>query len=108
MIREIQKEVESLLEQDKERTNNQIFLLMAQKAGYNTGQDICNAMWRDELPFSFESVTRAIRKAREEREELRDIGYKKRVTKLEPKVRQEMVTPYDDYDTQKIKQGTLL
>jgi len=107
VIREIQKEIEVFLSKDKEYTNNQIFLLLAQKSGFKTGQEICNAMWRNELGFSFESVTRAIRKAREERPELRDLGYKGRKEKSEPKVRQEMKSDYSDFHTQKIGQGSL-
>jgi len=110
MIKEIYQEVKSLLEQNKEYTNNQIFLLMAQKDGFKDGSAICNAMWKDDLSFSFESVTRTIRKVREESPSLRDSKYSKRKNHSEPKVREEIkqITEYSDFHTQKVKQGNLL
>lgn len=104
MVKEIYHQVKKILQGNKEGTNNQVFLIMAQMSGFKDGAAICNAMWEDKLPFSFESVTRAIRKVREECPELRDKGYSKRVKKLEPKVRAEI----NEFHTQKIQQGALL
>jgi len=104
VIKEIYPQVKKILQGNKEGTNNQVFLIMAQMSGCKDGTAICTAMWEDELPFSFESVTRAIRKVREECPELRDKGYSKRVKNLEPQVRAEI----NDFNTQKIKQGGLL
>lgn len=104
MIKEIYPQVKRILQGNKERTNNQVFLTMAQMSGCQDGTAICKAMWEDKLPFSFESVTRAIRKVREECPELRDKGYSKRVKNLEPQVRAEI----NEFHTQKIQQGALL
>jgi hypothetical protein len=114
MIKEIYGSVKALLEQNKEYSVNQVFLQMAKMHGYYDGSAICNAMWDGSLPFSYESISRAIRKVREENEHLRDKGYKKRTQAIEKQVRQEVreltaeEKESEEFHTQKIQQGALL
>lgn len=114
MIRELYKDVLKVLEENKEYSYEQVFLLVAKYRGFKTPETIVSAMWYDKLNFTYEGVSRTVRAIRKEREDLRDKEYSKRVGIVEKKVRNEVIEltkeqeEIKEFATKNIQQGSLL
>lgn len=104
MVKEIYPQVKRLLEVKKDRTNEQLYMLMVHLAGFKTKVEAYDAVVFGKVKFSFEGVTRTARKVREEHPHLRSEKSKKDKKITEPKVRAEI----NEFHTQKIQQGALL
>lgn len=113
MIKNVYDKVVSILESNVELKDRQVFLLMCKEVSSDS-REVLNRWWSGNLGFTYSSVERAVRKAREENPSLRDSGYNKRKGDIENKVIQDIreITEDErqkrDFHTAKIKQGALL
>ena len=106
MVKDVYEKVISILRENKEYKDHQVFLLMAREVSSDP-KAILNAWWGGELGFKYSGVERAVRKAREEFEELRDSGYIKRKGIKQEEVKEEL-KELSGFNYTKIKQGSLL
>jgi len=84
-MKNVYQRVKDILSSNKELKDHQVFIIMLGDYSRDSSL-VLRDWWSSKIPFTYSAVERAVRKAREENEELRDSGYDNRKTKQTAKM----------------------